>query len=117
MSARFEIEQQIVERYRRMADASGRMLGAARIDDWDEVCKIERECADLVAELSKMGDLAPADATLRAQKLELMKKVLADDAEIRHLSQPWLRKLDTMMRGPATIDRLKRAYGAGSFPN
>jgi flagellar protein FliT len=117
MRSRFEIEQLIVERYPRMADASGRMLSAARADDWDEVCKVERECADLVTELSRMGDLAPLDPTLRAQKLELMKKVLADDAEIRLLSQPWLRKLDTMMRGPATIDRLKRAYGAGSFPN
>ncbi len=117
MSPRFDVEQQIVERYRRMADASGRMLSAARTDDWDEVCKVERECADLVTELSGMGDLAPLDPTLRAQKLELMKKVLADDAEIRLLSQPWLHKLDTMMRGPATIGRLKRAYGVGSLRN
>jgi flagellar protein FliT len=117
MSSRFEVEQQIVERYRLMADASQRMLSAARVDDWDEVCRVERECADLVVELSRMGDLAPLDPTLRAQKLELMKRVLADDAEIRLLSQPWLRKLDTMMRGPATIGRLNRAYGIGPFRN
>ncbi len=117
MTSRFETEQQIVERYRRMADASGRMLSAARVDDWDEVCKVEKECAELVSELARMGDLAPVDPTLRSQKLELMKRVLADDAEIRLLSQPWLRKLDTMMRGPATIDRLNRTYGAGSLRN
>ncbi len=40
MSSRREVEQQIVDRYRRMADASRRMLSAARIDDWDEVCRV-----------------------------------------------------------------------------
>ena len=115
MSARFEKEQQIVERYRRMADASRRMLAAARADDWDRVCEAEKECARLIAELSGMGDLAPADAALREQKMRFMKCVLADDAEIRLLSQPWLKKLDAMMRSPATAARLDRAYGSGSL--
>ncbi len=113
MSARIETERQIVERYRRMADASRRMLAAARVDDWDEVCNVEKDCAALVAELSEMGDLAPVDPAMRAQKLEFMKHVLADDAEIRLLSQPLLQKLDVMMRGPATVERLNRAYGSG----
>ena len=117
MSSRMELEQQIVERYRRMADASRRMLAAARIDDWDTVCGVEKECADLVVELSGMGDLAPRDPALHQQKVALMKRVLADDAEIRQLSQPWLHKLDVMMRGPSTIDRLNRAYGSGSYPS
>jgi flagellar protein FliT len=115
MSPRADTELRIVERYRSMADASGRMLSAARANDWDRVCVIEKECANIIAELSTMGDLVPADPTLRQQKIDLMKRVLADDAEIRLLSQPWLKKLDTMMRGPATAARLNRAYGASSF--
>ena len=113
--ARKDIEGQIVERYRRMADASRRMLLAARGDDWSEVCNVEKECAQLIGELSTMGDLAPTDPALRQQKLDLMRRVLADDAEIRVLSQPWLARLDAMMRTPATAQRLHRAYGAGSF--
>lgn len=116
MSERLEAERQIVERYRRMADASQRMLDAARQDDWDRVCLVERECAGLVAELSTMGDLAPADPGLRRQKIDLMKRVLADDAELRLLSQPWLRKLETLMRTPDNTARLSRAYGGGSLP-
>ncbi len=115
MTSRFETEQQIVERYRLMADASRRMLSAAQRDDWDQVCVAEKECAHLVKELSGMGDLAPADPALRRQKVDLMKRVLADDAEIRQLSQPWLKKLDAMLRSPATAARLGRAYGSGSF--
>jgi flagellar protein FliT len=62
-----------------------------------------------------MGDLAPTDANLRQQKIDLMKCVLADDAEIRQLSQPWLKKLDTLLRSPSTAARLNRAYGSGSL--
>ncbi len=115
MRARFETEQQIVDRYRRMADASRRMLDAARQDDWDRVCVVENECAQLVAELSRIGDLAPLDPALRQQKIDLLKRVLADDAEIRQLGQPWLKKLDALLRSPATAARLGRAYGAGSL--
>jgi flagellar protein FliT len=114
MSDRLDTERRIVERYRRMADASGRMLAAARTDDWDAVCRIEKECATIIADLSTMGDLAPTDPTLRQQKLELVRRVLADDAEIRALSQPWMNKLDEMMRGQNTALRMRRAYGGSS---
>lgn len=113
MTTRLETEQQIVERYRHMADASHRMVQAAHRDDWDQVCTVEKECALIVAELSTMGDLAPADPTLRQQKIDLMKRVLSDDAEIRLLSQPWLGKLDALLRSPETAARLGRTYGAG----
>ena len=116
MNERLEMEMQIVERYTRMADASQRMLCAAREGDWDKVCEVEQECTSLIAELSRMGDLAPTDPELRQQKLGLMKRVLADDAEIRVLSQPWLRKLDALMRSPETVARLDRAYGVGPAP-
>jgi flagellar protein FliT len=115
MSERLRMEQQIVERYRRMADASRRMLGAAEADDWDAVCTVEKECARLVAELSGMGDLAPTDPDLRHEKITLMKRVLSDDAAIRLLSQPWLKKLDALMRSPDAAARLGRAYGSGSL--
>lgn len=113
MKERTEVEQVIVERYGRMADASLRMLSAARLDDWDLVCAIEKECAALIAELSTIGDLVPSDPALRQQKIDLMKRVLADDAELRLLTQPWLRKLDSLMRSPETAARLGRTYGAG----
>lgn len=115
MTARLENEQQIVDRYRLMADASRRMLAAAREDDWDRVCAVEKECATLIVELSQMGDLAPTDPSLRQQKIDLMKRVLADDAALRLLSQPWLKKLDALLRSPETAARLGRAYGSGSM--
>ncbi len=110
---RLDTERRIVDRYRRMADASARMLSAAKRDDWNEVCAIEKECARLIAELIDIGDLSPKDPALRQEKLELVRRVLADDAAIRLLSQPWLQNLDAMLRSPATAARVNRAYGSG----
>lgn len=115
MIDRLQVERKIVEQYRRMATISERMLAAATADDWDRVCEAEKECARVIAELSTIGDLSPADPELRRQKLELMQRVLADDAAIRLLTQPWLKKLDTMLRSPDNTARLSRVYGSGSF--
>ena len=115
MSDRRTIEHQIVEQYARMAEISGRMRLAAYADDWDAVCDAEKECARVIGELSALGDLAPTDPVLRRQKLELMRRVLADDAEIRLLTQPWLKKLDQLLQTPDASARLDRAYGGGSL--
>ncbi len=114
MNPRLEMESRIIERYTRMADASGRMLAAARLDDWNTVSETEKECTRLIAELSTMGDLVPTDPHLRERKLALMKQVLADDAEIRVLTQPWMQKLDALLRSSDTVARLDRAYGSGA---
>ena len=114
MTDTIEFEQRIVERYTRMTDASARMLVAARANDWDAVCEAEKECAALIAELRTMGDLSPRDPQIRQEKMRLMRQVLADDAQIRNLSQPWLNKLDAILRAPHTAARLNRVYDVGA---
>ncbi len=116
MSAHLEAERQIVACYERMADASARMLTAARRNDWDAVCAVEEECAALIAELAQMGDLAPTDPVFCRRKSDLIKRVLSDDAEIRMLTQPWLKKLDAMLRTADDTARPGRAYGPDPLP-
>lgn len=115
MNDRLPIEQKIVEHYTRMAAISERMRLAAHADDWDGVFDAEQECAGVINDLSALGDLSPTDPALRRQKLDLMRRVLADDAEIRLLSQPWLKKLDVLLRTADTSAQLGRAYGSGSM--
>lgn len=116
MTPRPDLERRIVDRYRKMADASARMLTAAKRDDWDGVCAVEKECARLIAELIDIGDLSPTDPALRQEKLELVRRVLADDAAIRLLSQPWLKNLDAVLRSPSTAARVNRAYAGTGLP-
>jgi flagellar protein FliT len=81
--------------YEAIAHATEGMLLAARAADWDAFAEREHECATWIA---RAEDLGSADGVLDAQgrlrRLELMRRMLRDDAEIRDLMQPSLGRVD-----------------------
>lgn len=94
----------MIEHYEAIAGASKRMLDAARAEDWDAVGREEDTCRRLIARLKQ----AHADgrvAAERRQRLALLRMILADDAEIRELSEPWLRQLEALLGGGRRGDR------------
>jgi flagellar protein FliT len=104
-------ESRIIACYEMISHATGRMLVAARKNDWNTVVSAESECSLIIDELKKLGDLVPSDLVLRQRKAEIIRKVLADDAEIRNLTQPWLRKLDGYLQSASSHKKLGRISG------
>jgi flagellar protein FliT len=51
------------------------------------------------------------DETARLRKLELITKILADDAEIRNLTQIWMGQLQLSMQSNRQEQLLLHAYG------
>jgi flagellar protein FliT len=96
--------------YEAVAAASAAMLRAARDSDWDALLEHEGACARQVEALRR----ADAQSRLSDRELErkavIIRQVLADDAEIRRLTQPWLRKLEELLRSSANQQRLDDAY-------
>lgn len=90
--------------YEAIEKASAEMLAAARSGNWDEVVKLEGACAVLIAQLkhaAQSGQLMQSEAK---EKSRIMQRILLNDAEIRHLAEPWLEDLDHMMGGkPAML--------------
>jgi flagellar protein FliT len=90
--------------YEAIEKASADMLAAARTGNWDEVVKLEGACAVLIAQLksaAQSGQLMNGEAK---EKSRIMQRILLNDAEIRHLAEPWLEDLDNMMGGrPAML--------------
>ena len=85
--------------YEAIEQASADMLNAARCGNWDEVVKLEGACVLLISQLKHAAardQLAPEEAQL---KTRIMQRILLNDAEIRHLAEPWLEDLDKMMHG------------------
>ena len=89
--------------YEAIERASADMLEAARTGDWDQVVKLEGACAVLIAQLKN----AAASNALKAEetkvKSRIMQRILLNDAEIRHLAEPWLEDLDQMMAGRSKV--------------
>lgn len=92
---------QLLDYYEQIAQASQLMLDAARHSDWDEVERQEERCRALVASLKAASVSSPL---LRPQenrrRMELLRRMLAADAEIRGRSEPWLRQLEQLISSP-----------------
>jgi flagellar protein FliT len=102
------MDPQLLNYYEAIERASADMLAAARAGNWDEVVKLEGACVLLISQLKHAAQQVPdgrgetADPqTLEAAKLKsrIMQRILINDAEIRHLAEPWLQELDDTLAG------------------
>jgi flagellar protein FliT len=90
--------------YEAIEKASAEMLAAARTGNWDEVVKLEGACAVLIAQLKNAAHSSQLMQNEAKEKSRIMQRILLNDAEIRHLAEPWLEDLDQMMGGrPAML--------------
>ncbi len=95
--------------YQSISNVTGDMAVAARAGDWDRLTTLERRYGALVA---KLGAAQPASLTndMLRQKIELIHKILADDAEIRNYTEPWMRRMQNLLGNAGMERRLRQAY-------
>jgi flagellar protein FliT len=92
-------QRPVIEHYEAIAAASRRMLDAARAADWDEVGREEERCRVLIGRLKRAQPDGGVDSGVRRVRFALLRAILADDAEIRELSEPWLKQLEVLLGG------------------
>lgn len=85
--------------YEAIEKASADMLDAARAGNWDHVIKLEGACVLLISQLKNAARGSALSNEENQLKSRIMKRVLVNDAEIRHLAEPWLEDLDRMING------------------
>ena len=98
------MDPQLLSYYEAIERASVDMLAAARAGNWDEVVKLEGACVLLISRLKNAA--AEPESARDAQAMEaakaksrIMQRILVNDAEIRHLAEPWLQELDDTING------------------
>ena len=104
--------ESILETYDAMSVKSGQMVEAVQQGDWDRLAVLEKDCSALVGALRAVhvGGTPPRpDAAYAKRKVALMRKVLADDAEIRRHTEPWMTRLQAYLGGARPDLRLQRA--------
>jgi len=95
---------QLLNYYEAIERASQDMLEAARNGNWDAVVKLEGACALLISQLKHAAASQPLGSEEAQLKSRIMQRILVNDAEIRHLAEPWLEQLDGMLAGrPKTL--------------
>ena len=93
------MSQTLLNYYEAIERASADMLAAARNGNWDEVVKLEGACALLISQLKHAAQKQTMRDEESKLKSRIMQRILVNDAEIRHLAEPWLDQLDELLAG------------------
>lgn len=93
------MDTRLLDYYEAIERASADMLMAAKAGNWDQVVKLEGACVLLISQLKHASRQSPLDAEAAKAKSRIMQRILVNDAEIRHLAEPWLQDLDSVLTG------------------
>lgn len=107
MNARLDI-------YETMSKLSGLMVEAAQSNDWDRLSGLEHQVAalrDRLVTQDSVSALPLSDESVRARKIALIRKMLADDREIRRHTEPWMDAVRLLLAGASKQRAVKAAYG------
>jgi flagellar protein FliT len=81
----------VLSLYETMTELSGRMADAAQMNDWERLVALENDVAHLRDNLIINDRIPPAlTPEERTRKVQLIRRILADDAEVRRHTEPWM---------------------------
>lgn len=104
--------QEILSLYETVAGITSQMLHAARSGDWDQLVTLESRCSGHVQRLQNGEPPEPLTGTGRQRKVEIIRKILADDRAIRTITEPRMQRLSALMKNTSIERKLNQAYGA-----
>lgn len=104
---------QIIATYEAILAISGQMLIAARNTDWDRLVALEQDCRKRVEKLIAENAGQSLGGHDQQRKVEIIRGVLADDAEIRSITEPWMAELQTILSNAGRERRLHQTYDPG----
>jgi flagellar protein FliT len=93
------MNEQLLSYYEAIERASADMLVAARDGNWDEVVRLEGACVLLISQLKNAARDQQLSGDQARTKSRIMQRILINDAEIRHLAEPWLQDLEQTLAG------------------
>lgn len=102
----------VIENYSALSSVMEKMRIAASQGLWDELVALEKQCSQRVLAMKTQDTAAPLSEDVRLQKAALIRKMLADDAEIRSHTQPWMARLQRIMQTARQERRLQQAYSS-----
>lgn len=107
------VRHDLIPCYEAIAATSASMLAAARGGDWDALVGAERECASQIRQLQAIEAEAALklDPTHNRERVRILQEILRHDAEIRELTQHWLRGLENLLRSTGLNRMVRGAYG------
>src|SRR5487761_2272314 len=84
--------------YESLSDLTSQMRSAALQGEWDKLLGLEQQCSQHLTAMRPAVADDQLDEPVRQRKIQLIKKILADDAVIRNHTEVWIEQLQSIMR-------------------
>jgi len=106
------VSNQVITNYESLSIITGQMRDAAVQGEWDALVGLEQQCSRHVEAMKPIDKTTILDESTRQQKIQLIKKILADDAEIRNRTELWMEQLQRIIQSNRQEQRVLQAYGS-----
>lgn len=103
----------LIHQYEIIAGITGNMLEQARAEQWDAVMELGNQYHLAVEQLRRFTPLSTED---RQARRELLTKILANDASIRHLARPEIDRLGLLIGSMKRQQAVLQAYAPTQHP-
>lgn len=104
----------VIAIYESIATLTDEMLSAARASNWELLTTLETRCGKHIANLKNFEDSIALSEQHRNRKVDIIRKILEDDRDIRNLTEPGLRRLSALIQSNQTEQKLINTYGIGN---
>ena len=103
---------QSINIYENILNTTNKMLTAAQNDEWDQLVELEQECRKLTDKLiaNNTEHEVILSEDLQQQKVKIIHQVLANDAQIRTITEPWMAQLQNILKTAKCERILQQAY-------
>ena len=103
---------QVILNYESLSAITTQMRDAAIQGRWDQLIGLEQQCSRQVEIMKPVDATTTLDEPARQRKIQLIKKILSDDAEIRNRTEAWMGQLQRIIQSNRQEQRLHQAYGS-----
>ncbi len=107
--------EQVITTYESILSTTGEMLTAAQNNEWDRLIALEKECRALTDKLIHNKPEQKLNAEFQQKKVAIIHQVLAHDAQIREITEPWMMRLQNILNTAGHKRNLQQAYQNGSY--
>ncbi len=106
---------QVIANYESLSALTGKMLDAAVNGKWEELVSLEHQSGELVSVMKIIDAEINLDEPASAHKAQLINKILADETEVRKLTEAWMIELQGILQSIEQSNlqeqRLQNTYG------
>ena len=96
--------------YEEIAQITSQMLITAKDKNWVRMQELEISCAVLINKIKSTNENVVPFGPAYQRKIVSIKKIMANDLEIRKMAEPWMAKIDGLMQSSKEQQLLLRRY-------